>query len=214
MLHKILSPFVLFAALFIHHSTFDRVSDHTMASIVRVTGTTTIQTFFGPFETTYTCTGFVVRPHVVLTAKHCLGTAMALDGNTKVGVLRMSDDSVDLALLSTESTKPALEFDPLPLHRGQEITGFGYGFGFTRILWTTGKVMLVDYAPPAEPGTDGEPVEQMTPGIWIDHGYHGGMSGGPVVNADGEVVGIVQRSGDGVGYGVGELVIRAFMLGI
>ena len=46
------------------------------------------------------------------------------------------------------------------------------------------------------------------PFIVTDAQFVGGQSGGPVVNASGDVVLIVQRGGGGVGIGVGAETIR------
>jgi hypothetical protein len=49
------------------------------------------------------------------------------------------------------------------------------------------------------------------PGVVVQGGYLPGMSGGPLIDADGLVVGIVQTSAHNVGYGVGARVIQAFI---
>lgn len=179
-----------------------KVVDRTMSSVVRITGTKDMDTMFGPMRASYVCTGFVINKHRVMTAAHCVGEAMTADG-IAVKVLK-ADETTDLALLDVDTNKPALAFQDRPLERGDALTALGYGFGWTRILVLEVKVLLVDYTPP---GTD------LAAGMFVDGGYIGGMSGGPVVDANGKVVSIVQRSVEKAGYGVGTLMMKAFLLG-
>lgn len=81
----------------------------TKASIVRITGITQQMTMFGPSEGQEVCTGFVVRPQVVLTAQHCVGTNMLFDG--LAGELIGQDMYFDLALYKVSD----LSKDPLYL---------------------------------------------------------------------------------------------------
>jgi S1-C subfamily serine protease len=50
------------------------------------------------------------------------------------------------------------------------------------------------------------------PGIVVQGGYIPGMSGGPVIDKDGQVVGIIQQSDQNIGYGVGVDRISEFLL--
>jgi hypothetical protein len=40
------------------------------------------------------------------------------------------------------------------------------------------------------------------------------MSGGPITDYQGRVVGIIQQTNEGIGYGVNALTIRTFLLGL
>ena len=53
--------------------------------------------------------------------------------------------------------------------------------------------------------------EQMPPGLFVAGQYIPGMSGGPVVDHDGKIVGIVQQSNSGIGFGVGVSTIQGFL---
>ena len=90
-----------------------------------------------------------------------------------------------------------------PVVKFEDLTAIGYAFGWDQALVLDVKVLLVSKAP----------VDNDTPGIIVRPGYIGGMSGGPVVDMNGQMVGIVQQANSGVGYGVPILIIRAFLLG-
>lgn len=206
MLHRLLSPFILVGSLLFPHSTqVDKLVTKTEASVLRITGEADFQTMFGIQHGTYVCSAFLVDDNLAVTAAHCIGEDMRTDGVPIVRVIKKSDEVLDLAYIEVISGKHPLQLSEEAVKRGDELVGVGYGFGFDRPMYSAGKVLYVDYSPVK----DGS----MAPGIWIDSAYHGGMSGGPVVSQDGRVVGIVQQASDGIGYGVGSLLIKAFLLG-
>ncbi len=203
MLHLLLVPFLALATLFYSPvSTLERHIDRATTSIVRITGEKTFDTFFGEIHGTYVCSGFVIETHRILTAAHCVGEHMTVDGHG--AVLIKSDEYLDLAVYETDTPKPVLPFREAPVVRFEDVNGVGYGFGFEKVLVTFNRVLLPDYTPELD----------MAPGIWYSNGFIGGMSGGPVIDQDGFVVGMVQRSADeGACYGVNVLTIHAFLLG-
>lgn len=150
----------------------------------------------------YICTGFVIQPDVVLTAKHCVGPDLMADGyQTK---LLQDDAYYDLALISVPKlSKPALTFRATPVITGEELFGIGYGNG-----WRFPIAMRVRVVHPNVVPHIGSPS-----GIISQGGFVSGMSGGPQVDLDGNVVGIVQQKLDSnLGYGVGFDMIKAFLL--
>ena len=147
------------------------------------------------------CTGIVIAQNRVLTAAHCQGDAMQADGRS--AMIRKGDDFYDLLLLEVPTGRPFL---PLSTHtpaRGETVTAIGYAWGWDRLTVLTVHVLLTHMAP----------APSIAVGLITQGGYIGGMSGGPVVDADGALVGIVQQTNDGIGYGVETPLIHAFLLG-
>lgn len=201
MLTKILAPFLLILHLLGTHPQTTKMVDQVSSSVVRITGEADEMTMFGPEHVHYICSGEVIAPNRVLTAAHCVGENMLSDG-VKAVALKI-DKKTDLALLVTLTDKPALTFrneDPI---RFESLTAVGYAFGMEKLTALSVRVLIVSVAP----------FDDMVPGILVQPGYVGGMSGGPVVDADGVMVGIIQASADGIGYGVGNTLIKAFLVG-
>lgn len=176
----------------------DRVS----MSIVRITGEREVEGWFGAQQVTYTCSGEVIAINRVLTAAHCVGEKLLSDG-TVATPLSVNED-MDLALLQTKTSKPALVRRETQVLRYEPLTAIGYAWGLTSLSALSVTPFLIDITP--EKG--------LSPGILVQPAYIGGMSGGPVVDESGQMIGIVQASTpEGVGYGVGVKLIEAFLVG-
>lgn len=202
---RIFAPFLLLASL-LHPqpaSQLDRMIGRVEGSILRITGEEDYMTMFGPMHGTYVCTGFMVDRRLAMTANHCLGDTMRADGAAGVKVLA-TDEYLDLALLLVDSNKPALTFDTHPLGRFTKVYGVGYGGGHNRTTITSGKVLWVAYVPD-------ELADEAAPGIWLMGRFIHGMSGGPVVNSQGRVVMMVQRTNENLGYGASAATIVDFI---
>lgn len=142
---------------------------HVRESIVR------IETGIG------TCTGFVVGLTRIVTAEHCVNdTPITVSGQTSsmrwVSPARVIKVDEDFALLDIHP----MDLKPLMLAKdvkqGDEIFTFGFARGsrlivYSRLVADRNDGMLVLDGP-------------ITPG----------MSGGPVINAQGEVVGLNQST--------------------
>lgn len=170
-------------------------------SIVRLTVMT-------PHDGTYICTGFSIDVRVYLTDEHCVaplkeypGSILQADGHPAF-VLK-EDATRDLAVIVVDLVKPALEFNPILLSRGDAVQAIGYGEGFTKPTITNHYVMILNYTL----------AEDIYPGTIYLYPFIGGMSGGPVFDGDGKVVGIVQRSSDTIAYGVDVSTILTFLGG-
>jgi len=178
-------------------------------SMVRITGEMTRETMFGTQQGTYTCTGEVIAPDKVLTAAHCVHDNMKSDMD-KVLVLGV-DKTLDLALLLTDThQKPSMKFRQAPVVRFEVLTAIGYAYGHTELSVLLERVFFV-HSYPWGPDEDGI---QTPAGIIVQGGYIGGMSGGPVVDAKGLQVSIVQRGREFVGYGVDVATIQSFLAGV
>ena len=79
------------------------------------------------------------------------------------------------------------------------MASYGYGYALERPMFRTAHVS--DEAAQI-PDIEGGPF------VMIDAAYVGGQSGGPCINAAGEVVSIVQRASNLIGIGVGAETIR------
>ncbi len=177
------------------------VVNHTKASIIRVTGLGTEQTMFGPIRGQEVCTGFVVGPELVLTAAHCVGENMSLDGSPTE--LVRADVYFDLALYRVKGlTKPPLKFRGAPVTFDEELTGIGYGFGWETPLAINLRVTIPNH----------RNQEDKVSGIIMQGDVVQGMSGGTLVDESGKVVGINLQTHAGESYSVGVQVIKTFLL--
>jgi hypothetical protein len=160
--------------------------------------------------TSGSCTGFVIadderdkdhdRVDWLMTAAHCEGPELYADRMTTK--IRWKDTKADMMVLEVSDTgRPALVLAKDNPKIGDELGSYGFGFGLERAMFRIAHVSDDDtYIP--EDGIGG-------PFMVIDAQFVGGMSGGPVINAAGEVVMIVQRGGQGVGLGIGAEKIRS-----
>lgn len=161
-------------------------------SIARLTGRVEL--------TNYYCTAFPINKDLMLTANHCIHEDMRVD-EVKVKKVVKFDEYFDLALLRVEHDHTPLQFRDEEVHPGEGLTGMGFANG-----WEVPVVIAQTVLIPRFPWSKGTPK-----GIMVSPGYIGGMSGGPVVDGEGLVVGMCQRSDDGIGYGVGTKLIKAFL---
>src|SRR5258708_6625059 len=213
MWHRLLVPFL--AVGFVVHrphqsGSYSQSVENGEKAVVRVTGEMTRETMFGTQQGTDTCTGEVIAPDRVLTAAHCVGQKMKTDQDD-IQVVIKADKTLDLAILATNThQKPSMKFRTSPVVRFEVLTAIGYAYGATELSVLLERVFFVHYYPwgPDEDGT------QTPAGIIVQGGYIGGMSGGPVVDAKGLQVSIVQRGGEFVGYGVDVATIQSFLAGV
>ena len=131
-------------------------------------------------------TGCIIRKDgVILTASHVIEGAKDIDVTTSQGkvykaeVISKMGKNKDLALLKINIKKelPTVTFgDSEELKVGQKVLAIGNPFGFSNTL-TSGIISRIDY-------TKGK--------IQTDAAINPGSSGGPLVNSQGEVIGISQ----------------------
>jgi S1-C subfamily serine protease len=142
------------------------------------------------------CAGFSVSASRgwILTAAHCVRNGTETAENITVNAHPATIVSVDdqFAMLKVEAQKyPPLDIYQGTSHVGDRVLNFGYGFGEFTLL--PRSVALV---------SEGD--------IWLDGPTLKGMSGGPIVDMAGRVVGLNQASAVvGIACGAGE--IRAFI---
>lgn len=150
------------------------------------------------------CTGFVIDANAkgdkdrILTAAHCDGKELFADN--AIARVIWKDTKADLMVVEVEDTgRPAVTFAAKNPEQGQEVVSFGFGMGLERPMF---RHAYVSNASISLPDIEGGPF------VMIDAAYVPGQSGGPVINAAGEVSAIVQRASGLVGIGVGAEKIR------
>lgn len=131
-------------------------------------------------------TGCVVRSDgVILTGSHVIEGAKDIDVTTydgkvyKASILAKMGKNKDLALLKIDAKKnlKTISFgDSSDVKVGQKVLAIGNPFGFSGTL-TSGIVSRIDYAKGR---------------IKTDAAINPGCSGGPLLNSQGEVIGISQ----------------------
>lgn len=153
------------------------------------------------------CTAFVIdqAKHYLLTASHCKPEShdASLWVDYVPARIVFFDSKRDLMILEAKDidpTRPALKLAAKNPAIGEDVMSIGYGYALERPFF---RQTHVQDDKMSLPGVEGGPF------ISTDTTFVGGQSGGPVVNAAGEVVLIVQR-GDGgtTGIGVGAETIR------
>ena len=170
--------------------------------------------FGGPSQSsTATGTGFVVdgKGHIV-TAAHVVQGASSIsvkfqDGTTRTAKLLGTDEATDIAVLSVDAS--GLTLHPLALGSsaalgiGDQVAAIGDPFTYERSL-STGVVSGLDRTISAPNGFT------VAHAIQTDAALNPGNSGGPVLDASGQVIGIVDQiatngssdTSSGVGFAV------------
>lgn len=143
------------------------------------------------------CTGFVIDAEkgYVLTAAHCDNpneSGKELFADLRPARVVAKDDKRDLMVLQiADNDRPALKLAKNDPKIGDEVASYGYGYALEEPLFRVAHISAQDIA-----------VERARY-IAVDVTFVSGQSGGPVVNALGEVVMIVQMGTPSVGLGVG-----------
>jgi hypothetical protein len=145
------------------------------------------------------CSAFAIDTRKFMTAAHCIADKLKIDGHAAFPV--KIDEKVDLAVLVTDFTLSPLTFRQRPLALEEQVMGLGYGYSWKFPTPTKHEVIILKYSP----------FPDIYPGTWFLNGFIGGMSGGPIIDKDGQVVGIVQRSNSRNGYGVDVETILEFL---
>lgn len=151
-----------------------------------------------------TGTGIVINKEgAILTGSHVVDDNSKIEVTTSTGkvypaiVLYRPKDKTDLAIIGIKAKEnlPAIKLgDSSTVKVGQKVLAVGNPFGFKGTL-TTGIISRIDY---------------VRNKIQTDAAINPGSSGGPVVNTEGEVIGISQsiynpdnnRSNIGIGFAI------------
>jgi putative serine protease PepD len=186
-------------------AVYEKVAD----GVVNVTSTAIqMDFFFNAYPTQGSGSGSVIdtKGHI-LTNHHVVANAQKLevtlaDGSKWPAKLIGSDPDNDLAVIKIEAPREKLKVismgDSKNLRIGQKVLAIGNPFGLQRTL-TTGIISSLGRTIRSEAGTLIEDV------IQTDAAINPGNSGGPLLNSDGEIVGInsaiISPTGGSVGIG-------------
>jgi S1-C subfamily serine protease len=186
-------------------AVYEKVAD----GVVNVTSTAVqMDFFFNAFPTQGSGSGSIidVKGHI-LTNHHVVAEAQKLevtlaDGSKWPAKLVGSDPDNDLAVIKIEAPKEKLKViamgDSKNLRIGQKVLAIGNPFGLQRTL-TTGIISSLGRTIRSDVGTLMEDI------IQTDAAINPGNSGGPLLNSDGEIIGInsaiLSPSGGNVGIG-------------
>jgi putative serine protease PepD len=186
-------------------------------------GTTTVASPFGSTREPSTSTGsgiVVDRRGDILTADHVVRGASSVsvtfaDGATRRAHVRGHDATTDLAVLAVNpsglSLHPLALGDSGALQVGDPVAAIGDPFGYQRSM-STGIVSGLDRT---IQGLNGFSVGHA---VQTDAAIDPGNSGGPLLNARGQVIGIVDQiatgnsgadSSTGVGFAISSNVAKA-----
>lgn len=180
-------------------ASLDPLSDRVLQSVIHLTGTLTDEGMIHVFG----CSAFSIAPRKLMTAAHCIPSGlMTLFANKHPAYPIKIDVDRDLAILLWDVETPNLTFRQQPLSRYEPAIAFGYGYSMDYPTITHHTVMFTHYSP----------MESIWAGTWYMGGFIHGMSGGPITDLNGDVVGVVQRSSEQLGYGVSVETINEFLL--
>ena len=186
-------------------AVYEKVAD----GVVNVTSTAVqMDFFFNAFPTQGSGSGSIINAKgYILTNHHVVADAQKLevtlaDGSKWPAKLIGSDPDNDLAVIKIDAPKEKLKVvsmgDSKNLRIGQKVLAIGNPFGLQRTL-TTGIISSLGRTIRSEAGTLIEDV------IQTDAAINPGNSGGPLLNSDGEIIGInsaiLSPSGGSVGIG-------------
>ena len=186
-------------------AVYEKVAD----GVVNITSTALqMDFFFNVFPTQGSGSGAVLDAKGnILTNHHVVANAQKLevalaDGSRWPAKLIGSDPDNDLAVIKIDAPKEKLKVIPIGdsknLRIGQKVLAIGNPFGFERTL-TTGVISSLGRTIRSEVGALIEDV------IQTDAAINPGNSGGPLLNSDGEIIGInsaiISPSGGNVGIG-------------
>ncbi|MEO8690882.1 MAG: trypsin-like peptidase domain-containing protein [Solirubrobacteraceae bacterium] len=171
-------------------------------------------------QATATGTGFVVdgKGHIV-TASHVVDGASSVtvtlqDGTARKATVLGQDDATDVAVLKIDAS--GLTLHPLTLASsasltvGDEVAAIGDPFGYQRSI-STGIVSGVDRTVKAPNGFT------VAHAVQTDAALNPGNSGGPLLNAAGQVIGVVDQiatngsaeQSSGVGFAIPIDLVRS-----
>lgn len=181
-------------------------------SVVSITSESTAQSLFGGAQTVEGAgSGIIVTANgLIMTNKHVVSDASASytvftsDGKQYAGTVVARDPINDLAFVRIKASglKPAKLGDSSKLVVGQSVIAIGNALGQFQNTATTG--IISGLGRPIVAGGDGS-SESLQDLIQTDAAINPGNSGGPLVNLEGEVIGIntaVSGNGQNISFAI------------
>lgn len=176
------------------------IADKVSASVVSIVTSTKTTNFFGQdYESAAAGTGTIVTSDgYILTNKHVINGATSIsvvldDGttyeNAEVVAVDPLNDVAFLKIKDASDLKPATLGDSKTINVGQQVMAIGNALGQYQNTVTVGVVSGLGRSVTAS-DESGYNVETLTDMIQTDAAINSGNSGGPLVNAAGEVIGI------------------------
>lgn len=165
-------------------------------SVVSINTSTTVQSFFGAQEQEGAGTGVIVTPDgLILTNKHVVEGASTVtvtntDGKQFEGKILALDAANDIAFIKVEATGlPAADLgDSDKVEVGQRAIAIGNALGEYSNTVTTGVISGKQRPVQASDGQGR--TDTLTNLFQTDAAINPGNSGGPLLNIDGQVIGI------------------------
>lgn len=140
------------------------------------------------FRYTGSCTGYVIDNNrdFVFTAAHCLSSDNTYVVDTSlVGKAVWMHTPMDLMVLKVDGiNKPSLRPRSKPIRVGMDAAAFGWGYSLNEPLFRAGHVSALSH------------ILDGAYGNWLalDTTFIGGMSGGPIFDVEGKLMGSIQLS--------------------
>lgn len=173
------------------------VAKNVSPSVVSITTSSNQMDFFGRQETqTAAGTGVIVSPDgLILTNKHVVEDGSSFSVITSEGkeykdaVVVAKDPSNDIAFLKVKASglKAATLGDSSRVEVGQRVIAIGNALGKFQNTVTTGVISGKGVSITASGGSGNETLQGL---FQTDAAINPGNSGGPLVNIDGQVIGI------------------------
>lgn len=191
------------------------IAERVSASVVSIVTSTKTTNFFGQdYESAAAGTGIIVTSDgYILTNKHVINGATSIsvvldDGTSYEDVELVATDPLnDVAFLKIKDVSDltaATLGDSKTLSVGQQVMAIGNALGQYQNTVTVGVVSGLGRSITASDGT-GYSTETLSDMIQTDAAINSGNSGGPLVNAAGEVIGIntaVSSSAENMGFAI------------
>ncbi len=202
------------SANFVEGSIAD-IADKVSKSVVSIVTSMTSTNLFGQsYSAAAAGTGVIASADgYIITNKHVINgankvTVILFDGTTYDEVEVVATDPLDdiayLKIKDASGLEPAKLGDSKTIKVGQQVIAIGNALGEYQNTVTSGIISGTGRSVTASDGS-GSNVETLTDMIQTDAAINSGNSGGPLLNAAGEVIGIntaTSADGENVGFAI------------